>query len=221
MHKGESPLQAPKYQSLKDHVYDYIAQRIQDQTLLPNQKINEAEICKKLEISRTPTREALFQLTSDNLLDYLPRRGFTVKAFDPKKKLDLSLIIGTLEGLAAALAVEHLGDKELGAMKALVDKMDNDISNHNFTDYYKDQVVFHKMYIDKSNNDVLIETLNSLKNSFIRQSYGSEDPDRLMRVLHIVNGEHRKILDLFHAKDKQGLEETLKYHWRIIDNEML
>lgn len=214
-------MQVPKYQSLKDHVYDYIAQRIQDQTLLPNQKINEAEICKKLDISRTPTREALFQLTSDNLLDYLPRRGFTVKAFDPKKKLDLSLIIGTLEGLAAALAAEHLNEQELEEMQTLVEKMDNDISNQNFADYYKDQVIFHKRYIDKSDNDVLIETLNSLKNSFIRQSYGSEDPDKLMRILHIVNGEHRKILDLFKAKDKKGLEDTLKYHWRIIDNEML
>lgn len=78
-------MQSPKYQSLKDHVYEYIAQKIQDGTLLPNQKVNEAEICKKLDISRTPTREALFQLSSDNLLDYLPRRGFTVKAFDSKK----------------------------------------------------------------------------------------------------------------------------------------
>ena len=39
-------MEVPKYRSLKDHVYDYIAQKIQDGTLLPNQKINEAEICK-------------------------------------------------------------------------------------------------------------------------------------------------------------------------------
>lgn len=78
-------MEAPKYRSLKDHVYDYIAQKIQDGTLLPNQKINEAEICKKLDISRTPTREALFQLTSDNLLQYIPRRGFIVAPFDAGK----------------------------------------------------------------------------------------------------------------------------------------
>ncbi|MFS0723040.1 GntR family transcriptional regulator [Paenibacillus sp. 1P07SE] len=214
-------MQAPKYQSLKDHVYDYIAQRIQDQTLLPNQKINEAEICKKLDISRTPTREALFQLASDNLLDYLPRRGFTVKAFDPKKKLDLSMIIGTLEGLAATLAADHLSPKDLSAMEALVEKMDHAIAHHQFSDYYKDQIIFHKMYIDKSDNEILIETLGSLKNSFIRQSYASEDPDKLMRILYVVNDEHRKIVELLRTRDKAGLEATLKYHWRIIDSEML
>lgn len=78
-------MEVPKYRSLKDHVYDYIAQKIQDGTLLPNQKINEAEICKKLDISRTPTREALFQLASDNLLQYIPRRGFIVTPFDAGK----------------------------------------------------------------------------------------------------------------------------------------
>ncbi|CAM4430941.1 GntR family transcriptional regulator [Paenibacillus tarimensis] len=214
-------MQAPKYQSLKDHVYDYIAQKIQDGTLLPNQKINEAEICRKLDISRTPTREALFQLTSDNLLDYLPRRGFTVKAFDPKKKLDYSRIIGSLDALAATLAVEHLEETDLAKMEELVHKMDQDIEEHNFSEYHRDQYHFHEIYIYKCQNEILIETLNSLKNSFIRQSYLSEDRQRLTMVLKEVNKEHRTILELFRKKDAEKLDCALKYHWRIIDTEML
>ncbi|CAM4382195.1 DNA-binding GntR family transcriptional regulator [Paenibacillus endophyticus] len=214
-------MQAPKYQSLKDHVYEYIAQKIQDGTLLPNQKVNEAEICKKLDISRTPTREALFQLSSDNLLDYLPRRGFTVKAFDPKKKLDFSRIIGVLDALAATLCIEQLSDSDMKAMEGIVDKIDLDISHQHFLDYYMDQYNFHDIYIKKCDNPVLIETLNSLKNSFIRQSYASEDKQKLADVLKEVNAEHRKILELFRSKDKEALECTLKHHWRIIDTEML
>lgn len=214
-------MQAPKYQSLKDHVYEYIAQKIQDGTLLPNQKVNEAEICKKLDISRTPTREALFQLASDNLLDYLPRRGFTVKAFDPKKKLDFSRIIGVLDALAATLCIDLLQEADLREMETLVDKIDEDISKLYFTEYYMDQYNFHDIYIKKCDNPVLIETLNSLKNSFIRQSYASEDKQKLAAVLKEVNGEHRRILELFRTKDKEKLECTLKHHWRIIDTEML
>ncbi|MGO4548794.1 GntR family transcriptional regulator [Paenibacillus sp. 2TAB23] len=214
-------MQAPKYQSLKDHVYEYIAQKIQDGTLLPNQKVNEAEICKKLDISRTPTREALFQLSSDNLLDYLPRRGFTVKAFDPKKKLDFSRIIGVLDALAATLCIEQLSDSDMRAMESIVDKIDLDISRQHFLDYYMDQYNFHDIYIKKCDNPVLIETLNSLKNSFIRQSYASEDKQKLADVLQEVNAEHRKILELFRSNDKEALESTLKHHWRIIDTEML
>jgi len=214
-------MQSPQYQSLKDHVYEYIAQKIQDGTLLPNQKINEAEICKKLDISRTPTREALFQLSSDNLLDYLPRRGFTVKAFDSKKKLDFSRIIGVLDALAATLCIDLLQQPDFTEMERLVDKIDLDISKLYFFDYHMDQYNFHNIYIKKCDNPVLIETLNSLKNSFIRQSYASEDKPKLASVLKEVNAEHRKILDLFRAKDKDALEATIKHHWRIIDTEML
>ncbi|NBD24477.1 GntR family transcriptional regulator [Paenibacillus glycinis] len=214
-------MQMPKYQSLKDHVYNYIAERIQDGTLLPNHKINEAEICKKLDISRTPTREALFQLTSDNLLEYLPRRGFTVKAFDAKKKIDFSRIIGTLDALAATLAVDHLEESDLAEMERLVNKMDHDIERLNFTEYHADQYEFHELYIRKSDNPLLIDMMHSLKISFVRQSYSSEDKQKLAAVLNEVNSEHRKIVELIRLKDKPQLECTLKYHWRIIDTDML
>ncbi|WP_028562505.1 GntR family transcriptional regulator [Paenibacillus pinihumi] len=214
-------MQAPKYQSLKDHVYDYIAQKIQDGTLLPNQKINEAEICKKLDISRTPTREALFQLSSDNLLDYIPRRGFIVKPFEGKEKLNVSQIIGALDALAATLATDNLAEKDIKEMEAIVDKIQNDIIQFDFSEYHKDQYKFHNVYIRQCDNPNLIEMLHSLKNSFIRQSYLSNDNKKLALVLNEVNAEHRKIIEYFKAKDKEKLEAILKYHWRIIDNEML
>jgi len=219
--KGESGMQAPKYQSLKDHVYDYIAQKIQDGTLLPNQKINEAEICKRLDISRTPTREALFQLTSDNLLDYIPRRGFIVKPFDTKEKLNVSQIIGSLDALAATLAADRLTERDIADMEALCHKIDQDISQFDFSHYHKDQYDFHEIYIRKCDNPHLIELMGSLKNSFIRQSYLSSDHNKLALVLKQVNGEHFKIVEYFKAQDKGSLEALLKYHWRIIDTEML
>lgn len=214
-------MQAPRYQSLKDHVYQYIAEKIQDGTLQPNQKINEAEICKRLDISRTPTREALFQLASDNLLVYIPRRGFTVKSFDSKKKLDYSQIIGALDALAATLAADLLKPSDLMQMEELADKIDSDIGKRHFEDYYGDQYRFHEIYTLKSDNPTLIELLGSMKNSFVRQAYTSEDKEKLARVLTQVNDEHRNIVQLFHDRDKKGLEAALQHHWRIIDDGML
>ncbi|MGU3473573.1 GntR family transcriptional regulator [Paenibacillus sp. D51F] len=211
----------PKYQSLKDHVYEYIAQRIQEGTLLPGSKINEAEICKRLDISRTPTREALFQLSSDNLLDYLPRRGFTVKAFDQKKKEDYSLLIGTLDSLAATLAVDHLSDRDLEALDDLVAAIQDDLDAYDFSRYYEHQAQFHEYYLRRCGNSTLIEMLDSLKNGFLRQSYASEDKERLVALLQEINGEHRLIAELFRSRDKEKLEQAVRLHWRIIDSDML
>ena len=55
----------PKFKTLKDHVYDYIAEQIMEGRLRPSEKINETAICEELSISRTPVREALIQLAGE------------------------------------------------------------------------------------------------------------------------------------------------------------
>jgi DNA-binding GntR family transcriptional regulator len=151
----------------------------------------------------------------------MPRRGFTVKAFDPKKKLDFSQIIGVLDAFAATLAVDVLSPADLDEMESLVRKIDEDIDRGYFDDYYNDQYSFHQAYIQRCNNSVLIANLAALKNSFVRQAYTSDDKELLAKVLKQVNCEHRKMLELFRAKDKSQLDTAIKYHWRIINDEML
>ena len=69
-----------KFKSLKDHVYDYIAEQILEGNLAPEEKINESVICETLKISRTPVREALIQLASEGVLKNRARKGFVVRA---------------------------------------------------------------------------------------------------------------------------------------------
>ncbi|AJY77569.1 GntR family transcriptional regulator [Paenibacillus beijingensis] len=211
-----------KYLSLKEHVYEYIAERIQNGTLLPKQKVKEDAICKALNVSRTPVREALIQLASDNLLEFVPRKGFTVKELDTKKKLDVFQIIGTLDALAATLAVGQLSDKEIAQMEALVIQIDHAIEQQNYNDYQKYQNEFHNIYVNKCHNDTLIELLKSLQNSFIRNIYLSENKQKLFTVLEEMNRHHKTIIQLFLNKDKQKLEDFIKnVHWKIDYTDMI
>ncbi|KZE77134.1 GntR family transcriptional regulator [Paenibacillus elgii] len=211
-----------RYQSLKDHVYNYIAEEIQNGSLLPNQKVNEASICEKLGVSRTPVREALIQLASDNLLENIPRRGFIVKEIDTKKKLDVFQIVGVLDALAASLSVDYLTDEDIARMTRLADQIDIAIQQHNFSDYQTHQNEFHQVYLLKCNNSSLIDLLNSLQHSFVRQIYLSDDKEKLFAVLAQMNEEHRQIIQYFKAKDAQGVEAFIKnVHWKINYTDMI
>lgn len=211
-----------KYQSLKDHVYTYIAERIQNGTLLSNQKISESSICEKLEVSRTPVREALIQLASENYLEYLPRRGFVVKEMGTKKKLDVFQLIGTLDALAARLSAVHIFHEDITNMEDLADRIDTSIQEKNYSDYQTCQNEFHKVYIDKCDNETLVELLNTLQNSFVRQTYLSNDESKLFAVLKQMNKEHRQIIQMFKEKDLDGLEQFLKnVHWKISYTDMI
>lgn len=203
-----------KFMTLKDHVYQYIAQQISKGELVPGEKINENEICRELNISRTPVREALIQLSSEGVLESLPRKGFVIKQMGESEARQLYQVIGALDGLAAQLACSALTDKQLKDMSFYIDSMELAINSGNYEMYYKQQEIFHDIYISECGNDVLIRTLSQLKNKFVSKKYDLSADVKGREVLQMTNSEHRTILELFQKKDGKGLREFLQQtHW--------
>ncbi|MBS4538123.1 GntR family transcriptional regulator [Clostridium sp. D2Q-11] len=204
------------YLSLKDHVYNFIQKKINDGTLKANEKINEQLIYETLQVSRTPVREALIQLSTEGYLEKLPRRGFIVRPIDEKKAKELYLTIGTLDGLAANLATNFITENEISEMKRKVNDMNKRIDENNFDLYYKLQKEFHDIYIDICDNEELIRILNQLRRSFIKQPYDDSSMENIIKILKETNNEHKNIVDLFEKKRKNELEKYIRYtHWDI------
>lgn len=203
-----------KIKTLKDYVYEYISKGIQEGTLKPNDKLNEQEISDRLGISRTPIREALIQLAADGLLESIPHRGFRVKPLSLKEVTELYIIIGNLDSLAANLALYNLSEEDINQMESLKEEMDEAIKKEEYDRYYKLQIEFHDVYINKCNNEELIRILNQLRMRFIRQSYSNIDKEELLKVLLETNEQHGVIIDLIKARDSKRLENYIKeVHW--------
>lgn len=203
-----------QYMSLKDHVYNYISEKINEGSLTPKEKINEQLICEELQISRTPVREALIQLATEGYLENIPRKGFRVRPIDENKAMEFYMIIGVLEGLAASHAVKFITSKEISHMQQLALDMDEAISKEFYDNYYKLQTEFHNTFIDICNNEELIRLLNQLKRSFIRQTYITKEIDDFFEILKKTNQEHKEIIKLFELKDRERLEKYIKdVHW--------
>lgn len=203
-----------KFKTLKDHVYDYIADQILAGNLRPEEKINENVICAELSISRTPVREALIQLASEGILDNVPRKGFVVKSLSEKEASELYVIIGDLDGLAARLACPNLSEKDFKDMQFYIDSMALTIQSKNYEMYLVQQKTFHQVYIDKCGNGALIEELAKMKNKFLKKSYLDDPEGVISRTLTATNDEHREILKLF---EEYKAEEVAKFlaevHW--------
>ena len=67
------------YLPLRDVVFNTLREAILKGELQPGERLMELQLASKLGVSRTPIREALIQMTSDNLLENVPRKGFFVK----------------------------------------------------------------------------------------------------------------------------------------------
>lgn len=202
------------FKTLKDHVYDYIAARIREGSLLPGQRVNENVICEELDISRTPVREALIQLSAEGVLENKSRKGFVISSMSESDVRDLYEVIGILDGSAARRACDKLTERDFADMEFYIDTIDLAIKAGNFEMYHRQQAAFHQLYIDKCGNKVLMDSTAKAKNKLLKRSYSDDPEGKTREVLFRTNLEHRRILELFKAGDRDELFVYLcEVHW--------
>jgi len=202
--------------SLRDHVCSYINEKIKSGELKPNEKLNEPQICDDLKISRTPAREALIMLATDHIIEFVPRKGFYVKKVTSDDMLQYYDLMGTLDAFAAKLSMPNIDIVDITKMKEIVANINVAVEFSNLDKYLALQQEFHDIYINKSYNVPLMETIHSLRYRYIPITYNPNktDKENYKKILFRTNEEHRKIIEFFEQKDADSLEYFIrKTHW--------
>ncbi|WKY44109.1 GntR family transcriptional regulator [Eubacteriaceae bacterium ES2] len=210
--------------SLRDHVCNYIHEKIKDGGLVPHEKLSEAQICSDLKISRTPAREALIMLATEHIIDYVPRKGFYVKEITLEDMLEYYSLMGTLDAFAASLAVDYLTDHDYQHMDDLIARMDLAIDHNNHDEYLLLQDSFHQVYISKAHNHPLNETMASLSSRYIPLTYNQKkvDKETYRGLLLKTNAEHKQILTYFKNHQQSQLADFIRHvHWETSHIEFL
>ncbi len=208
--------------SLRKVAIDSILDKIRHSELKADDIISEAQVGESLNISRTPVREALIELTASGVLRKVPRKGYAVNKIDNKHKLDTYEILAAMDALAASLALPHMREQDILQLHEAVDQMNIAIKYKNYPSYCDLQDKFHNIYIRKCDNQQLIQFITTIKSSVDRYTYYSDDIERLFEICSIANEEHEKIVTLFEEKDKHQLEFFLKNnHWQTKYEDMI
>jgi DNA-binding GntR family transcriptional regulator len=101
----------PATESLIDRTYQQMLAAIADGTLLPGQRIRQAELAETLGISRQPVSHALHLLKRQGLVEEFGRKGLRVVPLDPLRVMQLYQVRGVVDGLAARLAAGRTVDR--------------------------------------------------------------------------------------------------------------
>src|SRR5690606_22604141 len=100
---------------------------------------------------------------------------YRVVEMDSKHKIDIYIILGTLDALAARLAMEHITEEDIKRMKETIELIDVAIKYENYPSYVELQEKFHNIYINKCNNVQLQKMLEDIKLAVSRYTYYSTD----------------------------------------------
>ncbi|WP_275448184.1 GntR family transcriptional regulator [Mesorhizobium retamae] len=90
--------------TLRDAVYNSLKKMIVTGQIPPGARVTENDIAAKLNVSRTPIREAFNRLERDGLITGRPRQGYVVTEFDLNMFREAFDIREVLDGYSAELA---------------------------------------------------------------------------------------------------------------------
>jgi DNA-binding GntR family transcriptional regulator len=108
--------------ALHREVESYVIELIRNGELRPGDRVNEAEIARRLQISRTPVREAFTRLIKDGVLDHIPRRGVFVARLSRESQEEIASLRVVIEGFAARWACQRMAPDEFARLRRIVDE---------------------------------------------------------------------------------------------------
>ena len=109
--------------SLADQAFYEIRTMILSLELAPGSVISERDLVERLEIGRTPIREALRRLAQEKLVEVYPRRGMFVTTVDVRDLARLCEVRAVLEPEAAWLAAERATEAEIDGLYELINQI--------------------------------------------------------------------------------------------------
>jgi DNA-binding GntR family transcriptional regulator len=104
--------------NLAAQVFERIKQAIFDFQLLPGERFTENEMAARMDVSRTPVREALYRLEREGYLEVMFRSGWRVKPLDFGQLDELYDVRIILELAAARKLCEQTESANLDELKA-------------------------------------------------------------------------------------------------------
>jgi DNA-binding GntR family transcriptional regulator len=201
-------------QALYLQVADKLRDQIYQHELTPGDPIDEMALCERYGISRTPLREALKVLSSEGLIELIPRRGSFVRSMDIDELNELFPVMAVLEGLCAREAVENCKPQDLKQLEQMHEKLEIFVKESNIDAYYEQNFVFHQAVQDLSGNKWLQRVIGDLRKVLrLARHMQLTIPGRLQESLE----EHRQIMQAFIKKDPdladQNMQNHLKQQW--------
>jgi DNA-binding GntR family transcriptional regulator len=190
--------------SLADKAYHEIRGLIVALELAPGAVIDERELIERLEIGRTPVREALRRLSHEGLVEVYPRRGMFVTGVDVRQLARLSEVRELLEPEAARLAAERATDSDRADLAALQGELDAGRSELMDLDER-----IHRAVYRAAHNDLLEATLEQYYVLALR--IWSIALDRAHELEEAVEA-HRALLEAIQAGDGELAADTMRAH---------
>lgn len=192
-----------------DAVRECLREAIFSGQLVPGEQLSVPDLSRRLEVSRSPVREAVLQLVADGLAIEQPRRGVVVTTVEIGDLLEIHEIREFVEALSARACAERIDAKGIEELRAILNEQLTSVEHGDAAGYFATNARFHAAIGRHARNPRLRDILLSLEGQMrLGLRRVSSDPAQRTRGL----AEHRSVLAAIEAGDPDLAEQRMRAH---------
>jgi DNA-binding GntR family transcriptional regulator len=148
---------------LYDQIYDVLWQRILAMEIPAGARVRDVEWAEKLDVSRTPVREAFRKLQKDGVIEPVGHGRYILKRIDAEELRSLYRCRAVLEALAVRDLQGHVSAQDLARLEAIVQRTQTCLTERDFRAAYQLNTEFHGEIIVLAPNSHLHTLLATLR----------------------------------------------------------
>lgn len=184
-------------QPLAAHVYDVISEDIVAGRMAPGTPLGQVQLASRFEVSRTPVRDALTQLTTDGLVRLVPTKGYFVNDLSRDDVSDVFAVRFALESLAFREAFGRHTARQLHHLRMLASETLL-ASTEDGTEVFDISLAFHQALMEPCGNPYLLDVLSGV---------WSHPIQRRITLTYRPGSEHIRRIASDHAAIVQSLDD--------------
>lgn len=195
--------------SQNEQAYAQLKQALITLAYKPGDYLSTASLMNELDMGRTPINHALHRLSTEGLVQIIPRKGLIVSPLSIDDALQLIDVRLANEGLCMRLAAERITKTELHQLEAIARDFEKAASRGQTIEVMNLDRMFHEHISSAARNQILAEILKVLHARSQRfWALSLAMPDHLTEV----QDEHRTILKALTDGDAAAAVEAVQEH---------
>jgi DNA-binding GntR family transcriptional regulator len=177
--------------------------------LAPGVVLDEMELARRFQVSRTPVREAIRLLGASGLVDARPHRSAVVARPDKEQLLAMFEALRELEALCAGFAAERMTPTEHTALERTQDVLSEIVESGDPQRYHEINEAFHGLIYVGSHNSYLSDLTFATR---ARIAPFSRAQFRNMGRLARSHEEHARIIAAILVGDGKTASRVMRAH---------
>jgi len=201
----------------KQAIYNELKKGILTLSLEPGAALDEASLCKRYKISRTPLREILRTLAGEGCVEIVSNRGAYVSSMSHKVLRDFFVTAPMIYAAIGRLAAVNATTGQIERMHAIQERFRAAIESGVSADMVYWNQCFHALMGDMADNPYLKPSYDRLLIDHARISqtfYRPRDSEMEKRMFSAL-AHHDEMIEAIEAADSQRIVNLIVEHWEL------